>query len=97
MRRDSILAGLLFITPLTVWSADPEASVSGQELESAPEVIDQIVVVAHKGERSVHDIAANVSVFSRETIEGQLATSISDVFRYAPGIDAETSGARFGT
>jgi len=97
VRRDSILAGLLFITPLTVWSAGPEASVSGQELKSAPEVIDQIVVVAHKGERSVHDIAANVSVFSRETIEGQLATSISDVFRYAPGIDAETSGTRFGT
>lgn len=61
------------------------------------EVIDQIVVVAHKDERSIREIAANVTVVSRDELANQLATSIADVFRYVPGIDYEASGTRFGT
>ncbi|MGI9203692.1 MAG: TonB-dependent receptor domain-containing protein [Woeseiaceae bacterium] len=59
--------------------------------------IDQIVVVAHKSERSIREIAANVTIVSRDDIYDNLATSIADVFRYAPGIDYEASGSRFGT
>ena len=59
--------------------------------------IDQIVVVANKSERSIRDIAANVTVVSREDISNSLATSVADVFRYSPGIDYEASGSRFGT
>lgn len=61
------------------------------------EPIDQIVVVANRSERSVREIAANVTVVSRENISANLATSIADVFRYSPGIDYEASGSRFGT
>ncbi|NIS88528.1 MAG: TonB-dependent hemoglobin/transferrin/lactoferrin family receptor [Woeseiaceae bacterium] len=59
--------------------------------------IDQIVVVAHKDERSIREIAANVTVLSRAGISDELATSINDVFRYVPGIDYEGAGNRFGT
>ena len=59
--------------------------------------IDQIVVVAHKDERSIREIAANVTVLSRAELNDNLATSIGDVFRYVPGVDYEGAGTRFGT
>jgi hemoglobin/transferrin/lactoferrin receptor protein len=63
----------------------------------AGKLVDQIVVVAHKDERSIREIAANVTVLSRAELSSQLATSIGDVFRYVPGIDYEAAGTRFGT
>jgi hemoglobin/transferrin/lactoferrin receptor protein len=65
--------------------------------EETVETMDQIVVVAHKSERSIREIAANVTVMSRADLKSQLATSVADVFRYVPGIDYEASGTRFGT
>ena len=59
--------------------------------------IDQVVVVAHKDERSIREIAATVTVLSRADLNDQLATSIGDVFRYVPGVDYEAAGTRFGT
>jgi len=59
--------------------------------------IDEIVVVAHKVERSVRDIAANVTIVSREDLSANLSATVADVFRYSPGIDYEASGSRFGT
>jgi len=61
------------------------------------EPVEQIVVVAHKDERSVREIAANVTVLSRTNLKDELATSVNDVFRYVPGIDYEAAGNRFGT
>lgn len=62
----------------------------------AEQEIDQIVVVAHKSERSIREVAANVTVMKRADLKAQLATSVADVFRYAPGIDYEAAGTRFG-
>lgn len=59
--------------------------------------LDQIIVVAHKDERSIREIAATVTVLSRSDIKNDLATSIGDVFRYVPGVDYEAAGTRFGT
>jgi hemoglobin/transferrin/lactoferrin receptor protein len=65
--------------------------------ETADQGIDQIVVVAHKDERSLRDIAATVTVLSRADLNDEMATSIGDVFRYVPGVDYEAAGTRFGT
>ena len=59
-------------------------------------VLEEVVVVANKVPRSIHSIAANVSVISKQDIQESLSTSVSDVFQYTPGIDTETSGVRFG-
>jgi hemoglobin/transferrin/lactoferrin receptor protein len=75
-------------------SAAPESFPKETDSEQA---IDEVVVVAHKVERSVRDIAANVTVMSREDIGANLAATVADVFRYSPGIDYEASGSRFGT
>jgi hemoglobin/transferrin/lactoferrin receptor protein len=58
--------------------------------------VDEVVVVAHKSERRLRDVAANVTVLEREDIEQDIATSAGDIFRYTPGIDAESAGHRFG-
>jgi len=60
------------------------------------EPIEQIVV-AHKSERRLREIAANVTVLTRDEIRENLSTSLADTFRYAPGIDHEATGTRFGT
>ena len=73
------------------------AAFSDEVTEDANETIDQVVVVAHKDERSIRDIAANVTVLSRAELNAELATSIGDVFRYIPGVDYEAAGTRFGT
>jgi len=84
-------SALLCAIPVA-YSDEPDA-----EPESSSELMDQIVVVAHKDERSIREIAANVTVLSRADLNNQLATSVSDVFRYVPGVDYEGAGTRFGT
>ena len=72
-------------------AADPEISAD------AGEPVDQIVVVAHKSERSIRDVAATVTVLSQSQLRLELATSMADMLRYSPGIDFEGAGTRFGT
>ena len=81
-----LISGRILAAPQTI-----EQDADGEQ------TIDEIVVVAHKVARSVRDIAANVTVMSREDINANLATTVADVFRYSPGIDYEASGSRFGT
>jgi hemoglobin/transferrin/lactoferrin receptor protein len=87
-----LAVGYLLCAAVPAHSEEPDAPG-----DSAPELMDQIVVVAHKDERSIREIAANVTVLSRADLKGQLATSVGDVFRYVPGVDYEGGGTRFGT
>jgi hemoglobin/transferrin/lactoferrin receptor protein len=59
--------------------------------------VDEIVVVAHKHARARRNVAATVSVFDGEALRFEIGNSIADVFRYAPGIDYEAAGTRFGS
>ena len=68
----------------------PPEAVSAAEIE-------ELVVVAHKHARSIRDVAATVSVFTNESISLELGNTLADVFRYAPGIDVESAGTRFGS
>jgi hemoglobin/transferrin/lactoferrin receptor protein len=89
---------LLIAVPLILIGEPISAAPQTVEQDAANEqTIDEIVVVAHKVARSVRDIAANVTVVSREDLSANLAVTVSDVFRYVPGIDYEASGSRFGT
>ena len=83
-----IAAGIFVLAGGAVWAAPDDT-------DETP--IDQIVVVAHKDERSIRDIAANVTVLSRSSLNNELAISMADMFRYVPGIDYEAAGTRFGT
>ena len=82
---------------IPAFAASAAAQQASGPVAIEEEAIDQVVVVAHKSQRSIHEIAANVTIVSREDISNNLATSVADVFRYSPGIDYEASGSRFGT
>ena len=82
------------VAALAILSA-PAETLAEEAQDEAP--FDQIVVVANKDERSIREVAANVTVLSREDLNAELATAIGDVFRYVPGIDYEAAGTRFGT
>ncbi len=84
----ALVAGACLLAP---------AAPAADESVDSDQPVDQIIVVAHKDERSIREIAANVTVLSRAELNGELATSIADVFRYVPGIDYEAAGTRFGT
>ncbi len=72
--------------------------VLAEELDAAGEkTIDEIVIVAHKNERSIRDVAANVTTVSKQELENSIAADLDDAFRYTPSVSAETSGNRFGT
>jgi hemoglobin/transferrin/lactoferrin receptor protein len=98
--NNSARSHLAFLVAASVFLGFSRTLPAQEATQSEPvgeEPIDQIVVVAHKSERSIREIAANVTVVSRENINNNLATSVADVFRYSPGIDYEASGSRFGT
>ena len=73
-----------------------QADESASDDSANDRIGDQIVVVAHKDERSIREIAANVTIISGASLKDELATSLSDVFRYVPGVDYEAAGSRFG-
>jgi hemoglobin/transferrin/lactoferrin receptor protein len=84
----SLAAGILLLLA-------PAIAPAGDN-ETKDAVIDQIVVVAHKDERSIRDVAANITVISGAAMRDELVSSIDDVFRYVPGLDYEAAGTRFG-
>jgi hemoglobin/transferrin/lactoferrin receptor protein len=88
-----VAAGVFLCTGGTALAQSGDDSVD----PAVDQVIDQIVVVAHKDERSVREIAANVTVLSRADLNSEIATSLADVFRYVSGVDYEAAGTRFGT
>jgi len=87
----------VFLAAGVCFSAAQAADSRDTDDADAVRHIDQIVVVAHKDERSIREIAANVTQLSRAGISDELATSVADVFRYVPGVDYEAAGTRFGT
>jgi hemoglobin/transferrin/lactoferrin receptor protein len=76
---------------------DIDDTVSSALKPDRQQAVDEIVVVAHKHARARSDVAATVSVFDSRDMQFELASSIADVFRYAPGIDYEAAGTRFGS
>lgn len=82
------LGCLLFLQPAA--AADDAARVG-------PAALEEIVVVATKRESRIRDVAADVSVITREDLEATLATSLADTFRYVPGVSHQGAGSRFGS
>ena len=90
-----VLFVLSFCLPVEAAVAGDTAARPDEQARQAE--LEEIVVVAHKHARSRRDVAATVSVFSSDDMHFELASSVADVFRYAPGIDYEAAGTRFGS
>ena len=98
MNKIQMKAGPLIVPAFFLLAClTPSHGSAGQSADATgADELDEIVVVAHKAERSVREIAANVTVLSRDELDNMLAVSAADVFRYSPGIDHVSSGSRFG-
>lgn len=96
-RQQSSRTSVAYVAAGVFLCASPTAFADAAARADRAEPVDQIVVVANKDERSIRDIAANVTVLSRAELNSELATSVGDVFRYVPGVDYEAAGTRFGT
>jgi hemoglobin/transferrin/lactoferrin receptor protein len=78
------------LSPSTVIYA--EDGVVHQGLD---ENIETLVVIG-KSPRKVQDVVGSVSVINSELIDKQLVHDIADLLRYEVGINAVSSGSRFG-
>ena len=85
-----------FALVLAAMSPQLAAASTAEDTDTDAATVEEVVVVANKHERSRREITANVSVFDEEDFRFELASSIADVFRYAPGIDYESDRSRFG-
>ena len=70
---------------------------NGISADRQADQLDEIVVVAHKAERELREVAANVTVLTRQALRDSLSVDIADAVRYTPGLDYEAAGSRFGT
>ena len=95
MKHHHDISGLCLAIAYTLLLASGFAVAA--DVDNDGEALDEIVVVAHKAERSIREVAANVTVVSRDTLDANLAISVDDLFRYTPGINGEAAGTRFGT
>ncbi len=57
--------------------------------------LDNITVVSTRTERAISDVAATVSVKSREELEREITRDIADLVRFEPGVSV-AGGDRFG-
>jgi hemoglobin/transferrin/lactoferrin receptor protein len=95
-RRGLLLVIVLALLSTTAAAGLPDTRDRTPDSEDAA-TIDEVIVVASRHEQSRREITANVSVFDAEDYHFELAGSIADIFRYAPGIDYESDRSRFGS
>ncbi len=86
---------LLILSALISLSA--AAANSAGASEGSVVVLEPVVTVATRETRPLKEVAGTVTVLTREDLDQSLTTSLDQVFRYTPGIDATTTGTRFGT
>lgn len=92
----AIVPGLLVcIISFTCWAQDE--GISTDEEAAGPAMLEPVVTVATRQDRPLREVAGNVSVITGSDLEQTLTTSLRDVFKYTPGIDATSTGTRFGT
>jgi hemoglobin/transferrin/lactoferrin receptor protein len=73
------------------------SELSGEGEGQTPAILAPMVTVATREDRPLTEVAGNVTVVTREDLDRSLTTSLDDVFRYTPGLDAASAGTRFGT
>jgi len=81
----------MMIKKLSLWSALSVTAFSGWAQDSSP---DTLVVTANRFQQPVNTVLAPVTVVSRDDIDRWQSTSLFDVMRRLPGVNATQSGGR---
>lgn len=72
-------------------------ATTGVALSDDEKDAEHIVVIAARAPRPIQDVAGMVSDIDDAFINENLVNSLSDLFRYEPGINVDNSGTRFGS
>lgn len=71
--------------------------LDSQELNAAEsDAVEEIVVTAYRSETTLKEIPASVSVIRQDEIRRLQPNTLSELFRYEPGVQVENSGGRHG-
>jgi len=96
-RWTGLLSGCLGAVALWIFGS---GGASGQMLGLAPEKpveLGQVVVTATKTEVPLKNVAASVTVITKEEIEARQVTEVSQLLREVPGLNVTQQGSRGST
>jgi iron complex outermembrane recepter protein len=92
--RQRAVASLLAATAATSWAAPAAAQTEATASESTA---GEIIVTARKREEASIDVPVVANIIGSETIERTQITDLSDIARYAPGLQVGESVLSTGT
>ena len=91
MRIFSALLVCLLVGPGFVWAEDQVSEGAGS---GEAKVLNEVFVTATKEEETVKDIAGDVGVIKKETIDNTTSNGLHEVLKFMPGVTVQN---RFGT
>ena len=71
-------------------------NLTSQQPEDTLNVMEVIHVTAHRTSQALTEVPASVTVIDHESLRSLQADTLSDLFRYEPGINVERSSSRHG-
>lgn len=96
---EKIVAALLLALlagPVCADRDEPDEKTKHHNLTATQPVIEEVLVVGARSPRPLASVAGKVDIITHENLVNDLATSLSDVMRYTPGISVATADSRFG-
>jgi len=88
---------IIIVLALAATATTTRAQQQADAIEASSEEIETMVVVAHKTERPLYTVAAQVTTFGRDRLQLEQVQELGEISRYEPAIGADFGGARFGT
>jgi hemoglobin/transferrin/lactoferrin receptor protein len=80
---------------VAILTAAPASTAADESRESSVASLEPVVVVSTRSPRPASEVVGMVSVLGERDIDDQLVLEQEDLWRYLPGIEVESAGARF--
>jgi hemoglobin/transferrin/lactoferrin receptor protein len=87
--------GHVLAAAAAILTAVPAGNAADEPRETSVASLDPVVVISTRSPRPASEVVGKVSVLGEREIDGQLVLEQEDLWRYLPGIEVESSGARF--
>lgn len=98
-RSEARTIGIAALLAVLIGSpATASAAEAGRDADSRvePVIVEEILVVGARMPRPIDNVVGHVDVITHRDLVREMATSLSDVTRYTPGVSVTTADSRFG-
>lgn len=89
------LLSLCLLLALPLAASAEDAATAGASKKEAAAQLEPVVVVSTRSPRPVSEVVGLVTVLEDGDITDLIATNDNDLWRYTPGIEVQSTGARF--